>query len=73
MNSDLRERDLAMDKVSNDLLASSMASRSQLTLSKTDCLSVSSAVTTSASANSGFIAPSVYAKVSPDATISQYL
>lgn len=46
---------------------------SQLTLSKVDCFSESSAVTKSSSANSEFIAPSVYDKVSPDADVSHYL
>lgn len=46
---------------------------SRLTLSKIDCFPASSAVTTSSSANSDFMAPSVYAKVSPGATISHYL
>lgn len=46
---------------------------SQLTLSRVDCFSASSAVTTSSSANSDFMAPSVYANVSPGATISHYL
>lgn len=46
---------------------------SQLTLSRVDCFSASSAVTKSSSANSEFIAPRVYDKVSPDADVSHYL